>query len=492
MRRLRWGVSVLLLALLVAGPNIPRVAAAAGPAFVLTPAQGLPGTRVQLTGTGFAPGAPVAIGWASETGTYRTKADGGMVTYSGVDYEPVAVLLGRVVADSQGRVALAFAAPEDLWGPHQVAAVIDGRQVAQADFHVEFAATMTPTSGPVGTPIDVVAHGMAPAPWNTSAIRYDNRYLGFVSAVTTRGVAHARFRAAGGPGPHVVQLDVASAGTPYLNSQQGAGCTILHLCVDRSWTFTVTGNSAAPPNRLEWPAPARVARLSQEAARAMVPTTVPVPGVSLAISPDAGPILSQTDLRAKGLRGGGRVDIVWATMGAGNRMTGMSPIVSNKLATVAAGPDGTLTRQLSVPDDLGGWHMLQLVQSGKVVASAPYFVQRSLVAVTPARVRLGERFKVEIKGIGWTELDNGVAVTYDNGYEGYACGFNSRGDVAIYLTATGAPGVHLIDLYPMIYEGNDRTALTYQVPHLTALDDGPGLALGYALPIFRLAVVVTP
>jgi len=34
--------------------------------------------------------------------------------------------------------------------------------------------------------------------------------------------------------------------------------------------------------------------------------------------------------------------------------------------------------------------------------------------------------------------------------------------------------------------------LTYQVPHLTVLDDGPGLALGYALPIFRLAVLVVP
>jgi len=492
MWRFRWALSLVVLTALSVGPGVPWVRAAAGPALVLTPAQGLPGTRVQLAGAGFAPGAQVAIGWRSEDGKYQTKADRGMVTYSGVDYQPVPVLLGRAVADSQGRVALTFTAPEDLWGPHQVAAVLDGRQVAQADFHVDFGATMTPTSGPAGTPIDVAVHGMAPAPWNTSAIRYDNRYLGFVSAVTTRGVAHARFRAAGAPGPHVVQFDVASAGTPYLNPQQGAGCTILHLCIDRTWTFTVTGNTVVPPNRLEWPAPARVARLSQEAARAMVPTSDPVPGVSLTASPGSGPILSRMDLNAKGLRGGSKADVVWATMGAGNRMTGMSPVVAKTLMAVTAKPDGTLSQPLAVPDDLGGWHMIQLVQSGKVVGATPYFVQRSLVAVAPARVKPGERFKVEIKGIGWTELDNGVAVTYDNGYEGYACGFNSRGDVTLYLTATGGPGVHLIDLYPMIYEGKDRTVLTYQVPHLTVLDDGPGLALGYALPIFRLAVLVAP
>jgi hypothetical protein len=459
---------------------------------VLTPAHGLPGTRVQFAGTGFAPGAQVAIGWQAEDGKYLTKADRGMVTYSGVDYRPVPVLLDRVVADSQGRLALAFTVPEDLWGPHQVAAVIDGRQAAQADFHVEFGATMTPSSGPVGTPIEVVVHGMAPAPWNTSAIRYDNRYLGFVSAVTTRGLARARFRAAGAPGPHVVQFDVASAGTPYLNPQQGAGCTILHLCIDRTWTFTVTGNATLPPNRLEWPSPARVARLSADAARAIVPMSAPDAGVSLTVTPASGPVVSPVELSAKGLHGG-KADVVWATAGRGNRMTGMSTVVTKTLAaTATVKPDGSLSQRLVVPDDLGGWHTIQLVQDGKVVGATPYFVQRSLVVVSPARVKPGERFKVEIKGIGWTELDNGVAVTYDNAYEGYACGFNSRGDVTLYLTATGGPGVHLIDLYPMIYEGKDRTVLTYQVPHLTVLDDGPGLALGYALPIFRLAVLVVP
>ncbi len=492
MSRWRRFAVVVLLAALAVGSGMPGVQAAGGSSITLSPAHGLFGTRVQLAGAGFAPGAQLVIGWLSEDGKYKTKADKGMVTWSGVDYQPVPILLGRAVADSQGRIAAAFTAPEDLWGPHQVAAVLDGRQVAQADFHVEFGATMTPASGPVGTPIDVVVHGMAPAPWNTSAIRYDNRYLGFVSAVTTRGVARARFRAAGAPGPHAVQFDVASAGTPYLNPQQGAGCTILHLCIDRTWTFTVTAGGAAPSNRLEWPDPARVVKLSQEAARGMVPTSEPVPGVSLTVTPPSGPVLSKIDLAAKGLKGGGTADVVWATAGSGNRMTGMSPVVTNKLTTATVKSDGTLSQSLSVPDDLGGWHMLQLVQAGKVVAAAPYFVQRSLVAVAPTRVKPGERFKVEIKGIGWTELDNGVAVTYDNGYEGYACGFNSRGDVTVYLTATGGPGVHLIDLYPMIYEGKDRTVLTYQVPQLTVLDDGPGLALGYALPIFRLAVVVAP
>ena len=35
-------------------------------------------------------------------------------------------------------------------------------------------------------------------------------------------------------------------------------------------------------------------------------------------------------------------------------------------------------------------------------------------------------FQVHLKGVGWTQLDNTVAVTYDNGYVGYGCGFNSQ------------------------------------------------------------------
>ncbi len=87
-------------------------------------------------------------------------------------------------------------------------------------------------------------------------------------------------------------------------------------------------------------------------------------------------------------------------------------------------------------------------------------------------------------------MDNGVAITYDNAYIGFACGFNSNGDVTINLPATGGPGIHLIDLYPMLYQGHGAPPWGYQVPFLTFAQDFPGLALGYKLPAIRLAVQV--
>lgn len=120
----------------------------------------------------------------------------------------------------------------------------------------------------------------------------------------------------------------------------------------------------------------------------------------------------------------------------------------------------------------------------------PYRIEHSLVDVTPKRVRAGETFTVHLKGVGWTELDNAFAVTYDNAYAGYACGFNSNGDIQLTLVATGEPGTHRVDLYPMLYQGHGKPPWAYQVPMLTFARDHPGLALGYRLPAVRAAIEV--
>jgi hypothetical protein len=161
------------------------------------------------------------------------------------------------------------------------------------------------------------------------------------------------------------------------------------------------------------------------------------------------------------------------------------------LGRATSGADGTLSSQITVPDGLGGWHVVQLIQAGKVMAQVPYFVKRNFIKA-PKVVKAGQPFIVELKGVGWTQLDNTTAVTYDNAYIGYACGFNSNGYVRIQLFATGKPGVHLIDLYPLLY--TQQPAYPYlqlgMVPFLSYRTDWPGLAAGYQVPAFRLAIKV--
>ena len=146
---------------------------------------------------------------------------------------------------------------------------------------------------------------------------------------------------------------------------------------------------------------------------------------------------------------------------------------------------------ITVPDHLGGWHAVLIVQNGSIKAQVPYYVERSLISLSAKTVRAGEPFTIHLKGIGWTELDNTFAVTYDNGYIGYACGFYSKGDVTMNMVATGAPGTHLIDLYPALYKGKATDTWLEQMPMLSFRQDAPGLALGYRLPAFHLAITVT-
>jgi hypothetical protein len=75
---------------------------------------------------------------------------------------------------------------------------------------------------------------------------------------------------------------------------------------------------------------------------------------------------------------------------------------------------------------------------------------------------------------------------------GYACGFNSNGDITIDLIATGKPGTYLINLYPAIYKGKDRVPWNYQTPFLTYAQEFPARFAGYRLPAYRLAIEVSP
>ena len=67
---------------------------------------------------------------------------------------------------------------------------------ARGGFRILRSATSTPTEGPVGTPITVTVKGMG---WQGfeqfMALRYDNKYTGEISAVTTKGTAVFQFRA---------------------------------------------------------------------------------------------------------------------------------------------------------------------------------------------------------------------------------------------------------------------------------------------------------
>ena len=147
---------------------------------------------------------------------------------------------------------------------------------------------------------------------------------------------------------------------------------------------------------------------------------------------------------------------------------------------------------ITIPDGLGGWHVVQVSQGGVVKAQIPYYVKRSFVSM-PKTVKAGKAFVIELKGVGWTQLDNTVAVTYDNAYIGYACGFNSNGDVQIQMRRhrySRHPPDRPLPAALHAAAGVSVPAARHGAAARVRTMDAPGLAAGYQLPAFRLAIKV--
>jgi hypothetical protein len=160
------------------------------------------GTNVNATANGLPIGKTVDLEWGTVTGGW-VVAD--YYHFRGKKYSETTTSLGRVPVDASGRVNARFVVPEDYGGVHEVIARIDGKLVAQGAINVTQTFALTPTTGPVGTPIELKVTGLG---WRTMestwVVNWDNRELGFVSAAGTRGSAVARFRATGPSGDHIV------------------------------------------------------------------------------------------------------------------------------------------------------------------------------------------------------------------------------------------------------------------------------------------------
>ena len=469
-----------------AAPNLPPIK--------LSPDKGVGGSRFSATLGGLQPGQELAFEWGTWDGSYTTTPSPETVQYDQRSFKPKRTPLATVKADAQGLVEATLTAPEDYGEVHDVFARSGGKDVARGGFRVELSATMSPSQGPIGTPIRLTVKGMAATLYSgsTLAVRYDNAYMGVLTAATTGGTAVAHFRAAGPIGQHVVVLN---AGTipAYLNIAQSPYDFYYSHLPDKEdvrLPFAVTADPGPPANVLDWPDPARVVSLPAGAPRTTLDTSLGGAAQGT-FEPASGPIHTRTTLHATGLTPNSPVDVFWVTA-RGNRVTASGwALAEAPLFSGQAGADGSLTAPVDIPDDLGGWHVVKLVQAKQVMGEAPFFVQRSLESVSATRVKAGDTVVVHLKGLGWTELDNGVAMTYDNVYAGYACGFNSDGDVTLQVIATGAPGTHLIDLYPMVYAGKDKK-WWYWTPVLTYDRDFPALSLGYNLPAYRLAIDIVP
>jgi hypothetical protein len=350
--------------------------------------------------------------------------------------------------------------------------------MTQANFFVNSSFTVTPTSGPVGTEITVIAEGLGSKEMESNwQLTYDNKLTGLISAVSTEGKAVAKLRAAGPVGAHTITIWHGYMGMPYINHQQAPTS---YLPVP-TFSFEVTDDR---------PVASQVEAVPQSAANGGVqmPELKHAQGVDVQLDKAEGIVGENVTLQAIGLPTNQKISLVWNTM-VGSRVSGKGfGEQQDILGQATPDQDGNLNYTFPIPDDLGGVpHRIDLKIQDQVLGQAYLRILPSIVQISPTSGKAGTEINVHLKGVGWTEYDNTYYITYDNAYVGYVCGFNTNGDVKFTLVAAGDPGYHIIDLYPGIYKGQQPMPNIYNAPQLTYWQDHPGTAI----PAIRLGFEIT-
>jgi hypothetical protein len=317
------------------------------------PVKGHSGDPFAITAEGLPANQQIEFFWSTVEGSYITRVLPDNLEYDERRYDEKRIALGSAQADAHGRVTAKFVAPEDFGEVHDIYAAADGKDAARGGFRILRSATMTPAEGPVGTPITLTVKGMS---WRGfeqfMALRYDNKYTGEISAVTTRGTAVFQVRAAGAPDKHVVQLNNSTASAPgaYLNTQQSPQAYIYEHLDNRQefrFIFNVSDGKGLTSERIEWPDSRRVAQLTTGSPRTT--RSVDAPSGAAKLHPSAGAVNSRAVLSATGLPPSTEVGLHFVTA-RGNRMTPSGwNLDSVPLSTATTGADGSLKAAITTP-----------------------------------------------------------------------------------------------------------------------------------------------
>jgi len=471
--------SLLIYALFAAVPTLASPSLAFGPtvevarpqggyvgAMRLEPNHGEIGAPFTVHAEGLPPNAEFQLIWRTVDGSWKVTD----WEYNGREFTPVDYEMGRATSDADGRLQATFVTPEDFGFFHDIVLQKDGRLYTQAAYSIDMTVDISPKQGPVGTPINVEIRGIGyrdlERSWN---LLYDNRFTGWASSITTHGSASFTIPAVGHVGDHFIEVIHGQFGATYRNQEQSPSPDRPRFL--EKFTITAGDPVLPPPAREQWQKHVRLAPPSGE--------LVPEPRFSAVGDPVA--------VATEGLTPGQEYTLTWSRV-VGNRIDGNGWTAdSMPIAKAVADKAGRVAFQFETPDDLGGYHDLSIEADGKTL-SGKHFIQTTAYELDRTSGPAGTTFAVHLKGVGWTETANIMHLVYDNAYIGYACGFNSQGDVVIYMQATGAPGMHYIDLYPGIYKGENEIPINFRMPQLTYEADHPN----EDLPAFRFAFEVTP
>ena len=446
----------------------------------LEPDHGSIGSQVRAVGSGFTAGAQLELAWQGFSGNWKLDPTD-PANYKGREYKEELLPLDSVQADGSGSFTTTFTVPDGFGFAHDVRVLEGGVVRNQAPFKVDMAVSISPQSGPPGTPIEITAEGIGVTGLTRSwVVTYDNQFTGWLSSVTTSGHARATIPATGGPGRHVLKIWHGSFTFPYLNPNQSPDPTRPTFTL----FFDVTdGAPVLPPaaNSQAIVSDTAGVRPTDSGPKVWADRQEAVAGQRL--------VLNGADLPA-----GTKLDVTWQTQtGVDTEIIGgegqARPDSEWPIGSVTTDAAGAFVLPFEVPVDKGGDHPVNVRSGDQLLASATVRVRPSAAALSTARGPVGTAITISLTGVDDTDTGKIFMTVYDNAMLGYSCSVTGQGQITISLAASGAPGWHFIDLYPGIYKGEDlKDVYNYRIPQLTYAEDHPG----EVLPAFRFAFEITP
>jgi hypothetical protein len=565
--------SAFLCFMILLAPS--AVDAANGPAIAVSPAAATVGSTITITGAGFPPNTNIYLGWVSQNATWQVQAIP-TPQVTGIKTTPLVYKLSTLESNASGSFSAQVVVPSDYGGSHAIQAyATNGTAISPvASFTLVPHFQISPTSGPAGTPITVVATGLGTGIYSTTYHLYwDNAYVGYMTAVSTGGATNFTFYASGTAGPHFVSIYEGYPGPANFNPcQENVGSPLAAtVCwppdLPFSANFTVTPEQVVlqPASSTAGAAfvthgvgevgalallgailgggffvytrePEQRKAISKAVVAIIIIALVAVSGVALyvataqqgssgtstssqgssvpqvvytpvatayrplitvpqnnatsgpmiSVSPDIAGVGQNVNVTGQGFAPGSHLPITWSTR-KGSNVAGYK-LINKSLRNVTAGADGSFSFAMQVPYDLGGIHY---IAAGNLTenSNGTLFIQRT-ASLSATSGPVGTKIVITLFGVGWDFNTNIASFDYDNSYVGYGCGFSSSGNVTFTIPATGAPGIHTIDIYPSVWWGPqnfaNQLAVEYRFPLLTP-QDHPEL-----MPSFHFTFLVTP
>lgn len=148
--------------------------------------------------------------------------------------------------------------------------------------------------------------------------------------------------------------------------------------------------------------------------------------------------------------------------------------VGYRIAEVMSDGAGRITANFTVPEDFGFIHDVVAQQGERLLTQTAFSVDMT-VNLSPPSGPIGTPITVDIKGIGWRQLDNSWTMMYDNNFTGWVSAVSTNGSARFTIPATGGLGTHVLRLV------HGEFTFPYLNPQQNPVPDRPRFSLPFNL-----------